>query len=187
MNLLAASVQYWADAEIVCTVPRKDFTPPPRVDSAVLKLTLKPSRLGNTESYYRFIKVVFAHPRKTIWNNLRDLASETNTTRDELTASYLAQEGIEYVQLLRDNAYLAAYQSNPATASSVAWSNFLSSLGAGTISYPAPNLGVSTTFTRTVQATAKTDKDEKIVSTVSWSFHNIQHSVTITDHLTPWQ
>ncbi|MDP2651914.1 MAG: prepilin-type N-terminal cleavage/methylation domain-containing protein, partial [bacterium] len=31
------------------------------------------------------------------------------TASDQLTASYLAQEGIEYVRLMRDNEYLAAY------------------------------------------------------------------------------
>jgi len=30
--------------------------------------------------------------------------------RDQLTALYLAQEGIEYVRMMRDNSYLAAYR-----------------------------------------------------------------------------
>jgi prepilin-type N-terminal cleavage/methylation domain-containing protein len=40
--------------------------------------------------------------------------------RDQLTASYLAQEGIEYVRAMRDNSYLRA-RSTPITAS-CAWS-----------------------------------------------------------------
>jgi prepilin-type N-terminal cleavage/methylation domain-containing protein len=43
--------------------------------------------------------------------------------RDQLTASYLAQEGIEYVRMMRDNEYLAVY--NQPNASSLAWTNFL--------------------------------------------------------------
>ncbi len=41
----------------------------------------------------------------------------------QLTASYLAQEGIEYVRAMRDNAYLAAYQTNK--TNNTAWWNGL--------------------------------------------------------------
>lgn len=107
--------------------------------------------------------------------------------RDQLTASYLAQEGIEYARLIRDDDYLAAYHMGGANVSTAAWASFLSSLGTGTIVYPAPNLGTPTSFTRTLQATSVTASEEKIVSKVSWSFHGVPYSVTIIDHLTPWQ
>ncbi len=46
--------------------------------------------------------------------------------RDQLTASYLAQEGIEYVRAMRDYEYLAAYHLGGSTSISAdAWSNFL--------------------------------------------------------------
>ncbi|MBI4993852.1 hypothetical protein HZC33_02775 [Candidatus Wolfebacteria bacterium] len=38
MNLLAASVQFWAKPEIISYVSRKDFLPPPKVESAIIKL-----------------------------------------------------------------------------------------------------------------------------------------------------
>ncbi len=47
-------------------------------------------------------------------------------SRDNLTAVYLAQEGIEYVRAMRDDEYLAAYAANGPTVSSTAWTNFLS-------------------------------------------------------------
>lgn len=47
--------------------------------------------------------------------------------------------------------------------------------------------GVRTSFTRTVQAVTISANDERIVSNVSWSFHGIPYSVTVSDHLTPWQ
>lgn len=48
------------------------------------------------------------------------------TARDKLTASYLAQEGIEYVRAMRDFEYLTAYRDPLITdKSSTAWSNFL--------------------------------------------------------------
>ena len=43
--------------------------------------------------------------------------------RSELTASYLAQEGIEYIRAMRDNEYLAVH--NGLDASATAWSHFL--------------------------------------------------------------
>jgi prepilin-type N-terminal cleavage/methylation domain-containing protein len=42
------------------------------------------------------------------------------TARDQLTASYLAQEGVEYVRAVRDNAFLAG--------PGVAWVNFITAI-----------------------------------------------------------
>jgi len=108
-----------------------------------------------------------------------------NIARDRLTASHLAQEGIEYVRQQRDNAYLAAYQTNPSTASIVGWNSFISS--AGTLSLPPLKSGAPSSFTRSIQATPVIGTDEKITSTVLWNYHGVPYSVTVTDHLTPWQ
>jgi len=140
----------------------------------------------------------------------------SNIARDQLTASYLAQEGIEYVRMMRDNEYLAAYNS-PTHDTTNAWANFLNPItatcstscqfdpadnslhicsgdGCSVLWLASTNIytqrqatGVATQFTRTIRATPVTDKDEKIVSTVKWNFHNTQYSVTVIDHLTPWQ
>ena len=73
MNLLAASVQFWAEPQIIGYISKKDFRPQPKVDSAIIKLVIK--QLSNYEitqlpNYYRFIKILFKQPRKTILNNL---------------------------------------------------------------------------------------------------------------------
>lgn len=47
------------------------------------------------------------------------------TARDQLAASYLAQEGIEYARMMRDNQYLAAYAANSTDVATVAWDHFL--------------------------------------------------------------
>ncbi len=87
MNRLAASVQFWADADIATLVPRKDFSPPPDVDSAVIVLDENkrfPASVKSTvgtadsvgssiitsEHYYRAVRGIFAQPRKTLLNNL---------------------------------------------------------------------------------------------------------------------
>jgi 16S rRNA (adenine1518-N6/adenine1519-N6)-dimethyltransferase len=77
MNRLAASVQFWAEPQIILAVPRSDFSPPPKVESAVITLTKKPHiyRGGkegkpSREGYYRALRALFAQPRKTIMNNI---------------------------------------------------------------------------------------------------------------------
>ena len=55
------------------------------------------------------------------------------TSRDQLIASYLAQESLEYVHAMRDDDYLAAYQAGGTNISSTAWSTFLSGAAAGSI------------------------------------------------------
>lgn len=74
MNRLAASVQFWADVKIIAHVPRTDFLPPPKIDSAVIALTTKitdqdaPSITSTL--YYEAVRAIFAQPRKTLLNNI---------------------------------------------------------------------------------------------------------------------
>jgi 16S rRNA (adenine1518-N6/adenine1519-N6)-dimethyltransferase len=72
MNLLAAAVQFWAEPKILFTLKPKDFSPAPKVNSAVIKLTPKPMTYDlRPMTYYKFIRTLFKQPRKTILNNLR--------------------------------------------------------------------------------------------------------------------
>ncbi len=70
MNLLAASVQFWAEPKIVDYIPKTDFQPQPKVDSAIVKLTISHQSLTDAKDYYDLIKIIFKQPRKTILNNL---------------------------------------------------------------------------------------------------------------------
>lgn len=70
MNLLAASVQIWASPSLLFSVGKQEFSPPPKVESAVLKLEVGNQKLEDLNAYYRFIKILFKQPRKTILNNL---------------------------------------------------------------------------------------------------------------------
>jgi len=79
MNLLAASVQFWAKPEIIGYISKKDFRPVPKVDSAIIKLEadrrgsmriVEADRRGLEQNYYRLIKILFRQPRKTILNNI---------------------------------------------------------------------------------------------------------------------
>lgn len=71
MNLLAASVQLWAEPKIAGYISKKYFRPAPKVDSAIIKLRIRNKELGIMENeYYKLIKILFKQPRKTILNNL---------------------------------------------------------------------------------------------------------------------
>ena len=89
MNRLAASVQFWATPSIILGVPRADFSPPPKVESAVLLLTAHPPKskkengAASKDAYYRAVRALFAQPRKTIINNIA--ASLPPTTKEALS------------------------------------------------------------------------------------------------------
>ena len=73
MNLLAAAVQIWARPEIIARLKSSDFQPPPKIDSAIIKIT--PLEIADSQlriaDYYKFINIAFKQPRKTLLNNLQ--------------------------------------------------------------------------------------------------------------------
>ncbi len=73
MNLLAAAVQIWAEPTIVACLKPSDFSPPPKVESAIIALVTRDmgqATRNELANYYRFIKIIFKQPRKTVLNNL---------------------------------------------------------------------------------------------------------------------
>lgn len=73
MSLLAVSVQYYADAEIVLNVPRILFWPAPEVDSAVICIkTLKHKSIKavSDEDFFKLVRAGFAQKRKLLMKNL---------------------------------------------------------------------------------------------------------------------
>jgi 16S rRNA (adenine1518-N6/adenine1519-N6)-dimethyltransferase len=74
MNLLAAATQVWASTELLFTLPPKDFDPPPKVHSAVVRLKTHGRQLDmhTLTKYYEMLHVAFKQPRKTLLNNLSE-------------------------------------------------------------------------------------------------------------------
>lgn len=71
MNLLGACVQFFSDTKLICRLKPSDFSPPPKVKSAVIELM--PQKTGfNPGRYYHLVKAAFSQPRKTLANNLSD-------------------------------------------------------------------------------------------------------------------
>ncbi len=71
-SVLSLMIKVFSDPEIICTVPKTAFKPQPKVESAVLKLTVldQPRINCDFEKFLKFIKIAFAQPRKTLANNL---------------------------------------------------------------------------------------------------------------------
>jgi len=73
MNLLSAITNFWAASKIIANIKSGSFSPSPKVDSAIIKLIPKTNQKYNIQNaeYYKFAKICFKQPRKTILNNLR--------------------------------------------------------------------------------------------------------------------
>jgi 16S rRNA (adenine1518-N6/adenine1519-N6)-dimethyltransferase len=99
MSLLAHSVQAYAVPEIVARVPSTSFVPTPKVDSAVLRLRLRPLPLvphDQAGALFRTIKAGFLQTRKQLGNGLAlGLRSfGTDIGREQVQAA-LAKAGID--------------------------------------------------------------------------------------------
>lgn len=74
MSILAVSVQYYARADILFTVPPHAFDPAPDVESAVIRITQsirQDARDPNfTKKFFRVVRAGFSARRKTLLNNL---------------------------------------------------------------------------------------------------------------------
>ncbi len=91
MNKLAASVQFWAEPAIIDYLQPADFSPPPKVHSAIIRLRPKPHTL-NPKPYYQMINLLFKQPRKTIKNNLRGTGLENHFKTLNLTGQERPQD-----------------------------------------------------------------------------------------------
>jgi len=73
-GLLSATAQLYAKVEKLFTLPPGAFSPPPKVHSSVLRLTVQPRFQElevNPGEFIDFLRLAFAMKRKTLLNNLR--------------------------------------------------------------------------------------------------------------------
>lgn len=77
MSLLAVSIQFFGKPQIVTRIKAGAFYPPPKVDSAVLRIDLGEQPMvalprGTDETgYFRVVRAGFGQKRKTLRNALR--------------------------------------------------------------------------------------------------------------------
>ncbi|MEH2139178.1 16S rRNA (adenine(1518)-N(6)/adenine(1519)-N(6))-dimethyltransferase RsmA [Nostoc sp.] len=72
---LSVRVQYLAECELICTVPAAAFHPPPKVDSAVVRLRPRKIEIPalNPRQLETFLKLGFGAKRKMLRNNLQSV------------------------------------------------------------------------------------------------------------------
>lgn len=97
MNRLAAFVTSWSEPHIAFFVPREDFSPKPKVDSAIVVLTPKKNGLPEKlfSVYEQFVRVLFAQPRKTALNNLSEFFNGTTAEKKRHAALFLEKAGVK--------------------------------------------------------------------------------------------
>jgi len=73
-GLLSATAQLYSQVERLFTLPSGAFSPPPKVHSSVVRLTMSPrleTLAVEERGFIRFLKLSFGQKRKTLWNNLK--------------------------------------------------------------------------------------------------------------------
>lgn len=135
--------------------------------------------------------------------SIQQAITVSNVSRDELIASSLAQEGVEYIYFLRNNNYFQGVSwltgmnactgthgctVDPAQNALTA----CSSSGCPVLKLSSTNLythsGVFpvTRFTRTVRLTALSATQERVTVTVTWQTARQSYTVTVVENLYNW-
>jgi len=103
-GILSVLLQAWYDIEYVCSVGPGAFCPPPKVNSAVIRLV----RNGRTElgcdekSFKTVVKTAFNQRRKTLRNALKPLVAEGIDTSDPIFDLRAERLGVEdFVRLTK--------------------------------------------------------------------------------------
>lgn len=76
---LGVMLQYFFDMEMLIEVPPESFDPAPKVDSAVVRMIPVKHRIGQAQDFEHFAKLVklaFHQRRKTVRNNLKEIADD---------------------------------------------------------------------------------------------------------------
>lgn len=117
-GLLSATTQLYAEVEELFGVPPSAFLPPPKVHSAVVRLTPS-TRLEELEvdeaDFIRFLKLSFGQKRKTLWNNLKTRYASEDLTRAMLRAKVKPTVRAETLSL-EQNAKLFRALMQPSVA-----------------------------------------------------------------------
>lgn len=98
-GFLSVHAQLLADVELLFTVPPAAFAPPPKVDSALVRLSPRDPGIPDAQAFLAFAGLCFRQKRKTLRNNLRG-----HYAQDRLMAqpeANLRAEQLSVAQLLK--------------------------------------------------------------------------------------
>jgi len=91
---LSVATQLFCDPELVFTVAPGAFRPPPKVDSAVVRLTPVNRGIEDRDSLLEFLSESFRQKRKTLRNNLRGKFAIADQREAGLRAEQLSFDGL---------------------------------------------------------------------------------------------
>jgi len=100
-GILSILIQAWYKPEYLFTVEPNVFNPPPKVRSAVIRLTRNDTQALNCDEglFRRVVKTTFNQRRKTLRNNIRPLLNELAQTSEN--ADFIAESS----KLLTDQLF----------------------------------------------------------------------------------
>ncbi|MBI3810925.1 MAG: ribosomal RNA small subunit methyltransferase A [Nitrospirae bacterium] len=89
-GLLSVGVQFYAEPRLEFIVPRGCFRPPPRVDSAVIRLGIRAApkvAVKDEAFFFRVVRAGFGHRRKSLRNALKDGGFPADAVEEALYAA----------------------------------------------------------------------------------------------------
>ncbi len=101
-GILSVLIQAWYSVEYLFTVHEHVFNPPPKVKSAVIRMTRNDvTSLGCDEVLFkRIVKTTFNQRRKTLRNNIRPLLTDLNNQREQA-----GEPVVDYTEMLTDEVF----------------------------------------------------------------------------------
>jgi 16S rRNA (adenine1518-N6/adenine1519-N6)-dimethyltransferase len=106
MSLLSVSVQVYGRAELLRVVPARSFRPPPKVDSAIVRIDVYPEPavpMPDPERFFAIVRAGFSERRKQLHNalqrNYKPAGAHTPASLDsEAVSSALRDVGIDPIR-----------------------------------------------------------------------------------------
>ncbi|MEI6835384.1 MAG: 16S rRNA (adenine(1518)-N(6)/adenine(1519)-N(6))-dimethyltransferase RsmA [Candidatus Falkowbacteria bacterium] len=108
MSMLALSVQFFGDVEIIREVKAGNFWPEPKIDSAVIRLIIRETKRGDIsvdeeKAFFRLAKFGFSAKRKMLKNNLASGLKISNLQAEKLLESVGLDAKVRAEDLSVDN------------------------------------------------------------------------------------
>nr|Q31F24.1 RecName: Full=Ribosomal RNA small subunit methyltransferase A; AltName: Full=16S rRNA (adenine(1518)-N(6)/adenine(1519)-N(6))-dimethyltransferase; AltName: Full=16S rRNA dimethyladenosine transferase; AltName: Full=16S rRNA dimethylase; AltName: Full=S-adenosylmethionine-6-N', N'-adenosyl(rRNA) dimethyltransferase [Hydrogenovibrio crunogenus XCL-2] len=105
---LSVMIQYTCETEYLLTVGPENFTPPPKVDSAIVRLRpfeKRPFQAIDDKDFAKLVKQAFSQKRKTLRNNLKGFLNDEQIEACGLDPSVRAEKVPVEAFVLLSNLY----------------------------------------------------------------------------------
>ena len=106
-TFMTVFIQTFFDVEYLMSVPARFFSPPPKVISAVIKLTPKediPISMEEIEDYKKFVSKLFANKRKMLRSKIDKIVLEKSGINDTVRVDELSLE--DFIKMYKEHKNL---------------------------------------------------------------------------------